>query len=68
MKTKIQIGNDCNVSYKKIESVMTDLSIKGVKPNGPKILLNADQEFKIKRYLYFTGVISEVVLDSKINF
>lgn len=67
MKTLMQIATECNTRYNAVRDVVGREKIVTTKKNG-KICLNKYQEEYVQQILYFEGKITEITLESKMNY
>jgi hypothetical protein len=68
MKSLMTIAQDCNMRYNDLKSSIKNLNLEPAKREGRRILFDKKQEDYIHLILYFEGKITEITLESKINF
>lgn len=67
MKTLMQIAIECNTRYNAVKDAVRRERIMTTKKNG-KVYLDKYQEEYIHQILYFEGKITELTLESKMNY
>jgi hypothetical protein len=71
MKKIMQIAMECDTRYNDVYSVVRKLRIKGTKSNefrNSTVKLDKYQEELVHQCLYFEGKITELTLESKMNY
>jgi hypothetical protein len=70
MKSMMQIAMECDTRYNAVKDCVNKLKIKGVKfgENSRRLFFDKYQEELIHENLYFEGKITEITLESKMNY
>jgi arginine repressor len=66
MKTVRQIAKECNVTQDVVHRFIRKLGIVKVNNENRKVLTRYQEDY-LHQVLYFSGFITEVVFESKIN-
>jgi hypothetical protein len=68
MKSLMQIASECGMRYNDLKSCIKNTNITPAKREGRRIFFDKYQEDYIHTLLFFSSKITEITLESKINY
>jgi hypothetical protein len=68
MKSLMRISEECDMTYNAVKSIVANEKIIPTKKEGGRIFFDKYQEDYIHFILYFSSKITEINLNSKMNY